>query len=62
VLSAVVPEYKVLPGWERPSQKVHTYAELPEQAREYVEFIEKFLNIRVESVGVGPDREDMLTR
>lgn len=61
-LSKVVPEYKIFPGWPRPSQKVRAYSDLPRQARYYVEFIEDFLGIRVETVGVGPDREDMLLR
>jgi adenylosuccinate synthase len=36
--------------------------ELPKQARAYVEFIEKFTGVPVGWIGVGPGREEMITR
>jgi adenylosuccinate synthase len=36
--------------------------DLPKQARTYIEFIEKFLEVPIGWIGTGPDREDMVIR
>ena len=57
------PVYKTFPGW--PSEKTSTaksYAELPEAARTYIQFIEDFIGVPVQYIGVGPSRENMLTK
>jgi adenylosuccinate synthase len=56
LLSRVEPQYKVFPGWSSPTAK------LPRQARNYIEFIENFVGVRIDTISVGPDREDMLRR
>jgi len=61
-LSRVSVEYVTLPGWKSDISKVTMYEELPEKCREYVEFIENFLGVKIGWIGVGPGRESMITR
>ncbi|KAJ6542608.1 AMPSase 1 [Mycena capillaripes] len=61
-LAAVEVEYVTLPGWETSIAQVRRYEDLPEKCRAYVEFIEDFLKVPVEWIGVGPERDAMLTK
>ncbi|VDO41319.1 unnamed protein product [Haemonchus placei] len=38
-------EYKVFPGWESPTVGIRTWGDLPEKCREYVLFIESFIQV-----------------
>ena len=60
VLAKVQVEYTTLPGWRTPIDGCKSYAALPENAKRYVEFIEGFLGVPIEWIGVGPGRESML--
>lgn len=62
MLAQVEVQYRTFPGWEGPISEVTEYAQLPQTCREYVEFIEDFLGIPIEWIGVGPARESMLHR
>lgn len=55
-------QYKTLPGWKGDISKATTFEELPQTCREYVEFIEQFLNVPIKWIGVGPGREAMIVR
>lgn len=54
------PVYKVLPGWQEDVQNARTMAELPENARAYIAFIETFLETPVKTVSVGPERDQVI--
>ncbi len=62
MLSQVEVSYDTLPGWKQPTTGAKTFEELPEQARKYVEYIEKFVGVKIKWIGVGPGRDDMITR
>lgn len=62
VLAKVEVQYKTLPGWQQDISKAQTWEELPENCRNYVEFIEQFLGVKIEWIGVGPARESMIHR
>ncbi|TKY89983.1 hypothetical protein EX895_001281 [Sporisorium graminicola] len=62
VLAKVEVQYKTLPGWQQDISKVTTWEELPANCRSYVEFIEQFLGVKIEWIGVGPARESMIRR
>mmetsp|Transcript_61279 Transcript_61279/g.177746 ORF Transcript_61279/g.177746 Transcript_61279/m.177746 type:complete len:543 (+) Transcript_61279:76-1704(+) len=59
-LKKVVCEYETLEGWKEDISKCKTFAELPENAQRYVRRIEELVGVPVSSVGVGPDRNDVL--
>lgn len=62
ILAKVDVKYKTFPGWEGPISNCKSYEELPQTCREYIEYIENFLGLRIEWIGVGPGREAMLHR
>jgi adenylosuccinate synthase len=51
-----------MPGWKADISKATTYDELPEKCKEYVEFIETFLDVKIGWIGVGPARHSMIMR
>lgn len=55
-------KYTTLPGWNTKTTGITSYKDLPEQARVYVDFIEKEVGVKVEWVGVGPSRASMLRK
>ncbi|KAI9740317.1 MAG: hypothetical protein M1834_004896 [Cirrosporium novae-zelandiae] len=61
-LARVEVVYETLPGWKSPTTGVKTFEQLPENARKYVEFVEKFIGVKVQYIGTGPDRESMIDR
>ena len=62
LLSKVEVVYVVLPGWKTSIASVKTYSELPENCQKYVVFIEQFLGVQIEWIGVGPGRQSMLKK
>uniref|UniRef100_A0A5K3G3D3 Adenylosuccinate synthetase n=1 Tax=Mesocestoides corti TaxID=53468 RepID=A0A5K3G3D3_MESCO len=62
VLSRVQVVYETLPGWKCKTKGIRKYDDLPEKARSYIEKIEHLCEVRVRWIGVGPDREDTITK
>jgi adenylosuccinate synthase len=60
VLHHVTPIYEELPGWREDIRECRTLSELPEAAREYLEFIGEFIGVPVALVGVGPGRDQVI--
>jgi adenylosuccinate synthase len=56
------PVYKVLPGWEEDIAGVTDFAKLPQNAQDYVLFIENYLGVRVTMIGTGADNADLIRR
>lgn len=61
-LERVTCEYEALPGWKESLDTYGSYAELPVAARNYVEAIERYLDVRVTWVSTGPGREQTLVK
>ena len=49
-------------GWQEDITNCTSYDELPSQLKEYVTFIENFLETPVRLVSVGPDRKQTIFR
>jgi adenylosuccinate synthase len=56
------PVYEVLPGWSEDLTGARAYAELPANARRYVERIEALVGVPIDVISVGPDRDQTITR
>ena len=54
--------YKTVPGWKAQTTGIQKFEQLPQQAREYVEFIEREIGVPIKWIGTGPRREDMIVR
>lgn len=61
-LGRAKPVYVKLPGWGCDISKIRTYDELPENARKYVEYVEREIGCRISYVSVGPGREEIILR
>ncbi|OCF32790.1 adenylosuccinate synthetase [Kwoniella heveanensis BCC8398] len=59
-LVRVEVQYTTLPGWKTDISGFTQYDQLPENAKKYIKFIEDYLNVKVQYVGVGPGREQNL--
>jgi adenylosuccinate synthase len=60
VLHHATGEYVDLPGWGEDITGCRSWAELPEAAREYLDYIADFIGVPVVLVGVGPGREQII--
>ena len=56
------PVYTRLPGWKCNIRGIKTYEELPAECRNYVEFIEKELGVKITMVSNGPGRDEIIYR
>jgi len=54
------PVYTEMPGWMTPTDHVTKYAELPENARRYVEKLAELVGTQLAIVSVGPGREQTI--
>jgi adenylosuccinate synthase len=54
------PIYEYLPGWKENISKAKTVADLPNNAREYVKFLEKVSGAPISAIGVGPGRDETI--
>ena len=54
--------YWTFEGWNMETTGCKEWKELPQRAREYVEFIERELGVLIKWIGTGPRREDMIVR
>lgn len=59
-LQKAKPIYRYLKGWQQDITGIRTLAELPANARRYVETIQELIDRRVSYVSVGPDREQTI--
>lgn len=61
-LNKAKPVYEYLDGWKCDISTVKTYEELPENAKKYIEFIEKEIGFSIKMIGNGPKREDIILK
>lgn len=61
-LHRVKPVFVTLKGWNQDISKCSRFEDLPKEAQEYVDFIQKQTSIFIEWIGIGPGRADMLQR
>jgi adenylosuccinate synthase len=60
ILHSATPIYEDLPGFEADVEGCRSEAELPPQARAYLNYISDFVGVPIRLVGVGPDREQVV--
>lgn len=61
-LKKAKPVYEMLPGWREDIRGITEYDKLPENCRNYIEFIEKELGVPVTMASNGPGRHEMIFR
>ena len=61
-LEKAKPVLKTLPGWNCDIRGIRSYEELPENCRNYIEFVEKHIGYPITMVSNGPGRDDIIYR
>ncbi|MEN8905899.1 MAG: adenylosuccinate synthase [Clostridiales bacterium] len=56
------PVYKYLKGWKCDISNIREYNDLPKEAKTYIEFIEKFIDIDIKWISNGPKRENIIMK
>ena len=51
-----------IPGWKCDISGVRKWEDLPEAARNYVEYVEQQVGCRITYVSVGPERDSIIIR
>jgi adenylosuccinate synthase len=61
-LEGAEPVLKVMKGWKRPTVGILELAQLPQEARDYIDFLESEIEAPVTLVSTGPRREETIVR
>ncbi len=62
VLEKAKPIYTTLPGWKTDIRGIRRFADLPENCRKYVEFLEKEIETPIRYLSNGPKRTEMIEK
>jgi len=57
-----VPLYEYFPGWSEDITGVRKFEDLPQNAQDYVLALEAISGSRISAIGVGPERDAIVTR
>ncbi len=60
VLHHASGEYVELPGWSEDLTECRSESDLPQAAREYLQYISEFTGVPIALIGVGPGREEVI--
>ncbi len=58
----VTPIYTEMKGWKADLTGMTTYNELPQELKNYIEFIEKAVEVPIKVISVGPDRKQTILK
>ncbi len=61
-LGRVTPVYREFEGWEEDITGARNWDDLPSGAQQYVEFVERELEVPIRTISVGPGREQAVER
>lgn len=61
-LEGVKPIYQELQGWHTDLTKMTNEEEFPHQFKDYIQFLEEFLETPIKIVSIGPDRNQTIVR
>ena len=56
----VKPIYKEFRGWKKDMTQCRSAAEFPQEFRDYVAFLEEYLETKIGIISIGPDREQTI--
>ena len=60
--SDLEPQFRAINGWAEDINHITNYDELPDRTKDYVSFIESYLNVPVTMISTGPERESLIIR
>ena len=62
ILKKAKPVYEILPGWKSDIRGIKKYEDLPENCRNYIEFVERHIGYPITMVSNGPGRDEIIYR
>ncbi len=60
ILHKAAGEYRELPGWDEDITGVRRLEDLPQAARDYLDYVSGFVGVPITLVGVGPGRDQII--
>ncbi|MBL8152004.1 MAG: adenylosuccinate synthase, partial [Blastocatellia bacterium] len=60
LLSEVEPIYRTFPGWQENTSGLKDYNNLPVRARDYLKFLEDFMECSIGLISTGPERDQTI--
>ncbi|MCK8826869.1 adenylosuccinate synthase [Natroniella acetigena] len=60
ILAGCEPVYETLPGWQEETTQIKSYDQLPENAKNYLEYISELVGVELSIVSVGPKRKETM--
>jgi adenylosuccinate synthase len=60
IYSKCEPIYESFPGWSEKTEGLQDFDHLPKNAKDYIHFIESYLNVKVSLVSTGPERDAVI--
>ena len=54
------PIYEELPGWQESTLGARSLTDLPKNARAYIKYIEERVEVPVDIISTGPDRQETI--
>ena len=61
-LDKVKPVYTTVPGWNSSTVGINTFNDLPNEAKDYMHYLENILSIPIKHISTGPKRNDIIVR
>lgn len=56
------PIYEELPGWKESTAGIKDYEKLPQNAKNYLQFIEDFLKVKLQIISTGQKRDEIIIK
>ncbi|MBL41489.1 MAG: adenylosuccinate synthase [Rhodospirillaceae bacterium] len=60
--SEVEPVYESIRGWKTSVRGIRNWLDLPREAKEYIQFLEKQIGVDVDIITTSPEREDTIVK
>ncbi len=61
-LDSIEPVYETLPGWKTPTRSLTDAAQLPERARQYLNYLEQLVGVEIGCISTGPERNETIVK
>ena len=62
LLDQIEPVFETLPGWPEPTCGVTSFEELPQNAKDYLAFLEQRTGVEIGCISTGPERMETIPR
>lgn len=62
VLKSCEPVYEELTGWKEKTRGIKDFDKLPKNAKNYLTFIENFLNVKIQIISTGMKRDEIIIK